>query len=154
MFQHTHIHWFAGQYSFMAICTINGLIMSETAIVIWAAMRGTLINHRWAVASSEPGIAGRKRPTSLSLVNVAAAALLAANSLFAWPYLKTTYGTVRQTLLVADTVQAEYQQAVQDICRRHADITLADLQFAAKNWDFDWDAALLADANQMPGCPS
>jgi hypothetical protein len=155
MFQHTHIHWFVGQYSFMAICTINGLIMSETAIVIWAAMRGTLINHRWAIACFEPGTAGGKRPTSLSLVNVAAAALLlAANSLFAWPYLKTTYGMVRQTILVADTVQTEYQKAVLNICRQHANITLADLQFAAKNWDFDWNAALLADANQMPGCSS
>jgi hypothetical protein len=155
MFQHTHIHWFAGQYSFMAICTINGLIMAETAIVIWAAMRGTPINHRWAVASSEPGTAGGKRLTSLRLVNVTAAALLlAANPLFAWPYLKTTYGMVRQTILVAETVEAEYRKAVQDICRQHADITLADLQFAAKNWNFDWDAALLADANQMPGCSS
>lgn len=153
MFQHTHIHWFVGQYSFMAICTINGLIMSETAIVIWAAMRGTPINRRWAIASSEPGIASSRHPTSL--VNVAAAALLlVANSLFAWPYLKTTYGMVRQTLLIADTVQVEYQKAVQDICRQHSDITLADLQFAARNWDFDWNAGLLADANQMPKCSS
>jgi hypothetical protein len=29
MFQHTHIHHFVGQYSFMAICPIFGLIVSE-----------------------------------------------------------------------------------------------------------------------------
>jgi hypothetical protein len=154
MFQHTHIHWFVGQYSFMAICTINGLIMSETAIIIWAAMRGTPINGRWAVASSKPAAASGKRSISLSPVNVAAVLLLVANSLFAWPYLKTTYGMVNQTILVADTTEAEYQKAVQDICRQHSDITLADLQSAAKNWEFEWNAALLADANQMPKCSS
>jgi hypothetical protein len=155
MFQHTHIHWFAGQYSFMAICAIFGLIISETATTISAAWHGTPIaialpfeQPRSATPGSPPSIAPR-------LASISAAILLAtASSLLVWPYLKKQYGLVRQTVATSQIVEAKYHQAIQDICRTSTEITLADLELAAQAWEIRWYARQLADTNTMPVCPT
>src|SRR5439155_18496427 len=88
------------------------------------------------------------------LVNISAAIiLLTASSLFFWPYLKKQYDLIRQTASISHTVEAKYKQAIQDICRTHVEITLADLQSAAKEWGIDWYANQLAVTNKMPTCP-
>jgi hypothetical protein len=151
MFQHTHIHWFAGQYSFMAICPILGLIVSETATVVSAAWHRTTIYP--CFDPSKSGLPNGGRWTTPHAVNISAAVmLLAACSLFFWPYLKKQHSLIRQTTSIAYTVEEKYQQAIRDICRTKAEITLADLQSAAKEWDIDWYAAQLADTNKMPKC--
>ena len=45
MFQHTHIHHFVGQYSFMAICPIFGLIVSETLSPSGEALQAAAVRH-------------------------------------------------------------------------------------------------------------
>jgi hypothetical protein len=150
MFQHTHIHWFAGQYSFMAICPILGLIVSETVTVFSATWHGTTIYPLFDQSKSD--LPNSERWTRL--VNISAAIiLLAASSLFFWPYLKKQYDLVRQTTSISHTVEAKYKQAIQDICRKNAEITLVNLQLAAKEWGIDWYAKQLADTNKMPTCP-
>jgi hypothetical protein len=152
MFQHTHIHWFAGQYSFMAIGPILGLIVSETATVVSAAWHRTTIYPCFDQSNSD--LPNGRRRIAPNAVNIAAAVvLLAACSLFFWPYLKKQYALIRQTTSISYTVEEKYQQAIRDICRTNAEITLADLQSAAKEWGIDWYAAQLADTNKMPKCP-
>jgi hypothetical protein len=140
MFQHTHIHWFAGQYSFMAICPIVGLIVSETATAVSAA---------WHRATIYPGF--RIDPQSAN--RLAAIVLLTAGALLFLPYFKKQYALIRQTTSVSQAVEARYRQSIEDICRTHAEITLADLESAAREWGIKWYATQLSDTNQMPKCP-
>jgi hypothetical protein len=148
MFQHTYIHWFTGQYSFMAICPIFGLIVSETTTFVRSGLR------RLAAARSVP-LAHPERLLALNCasLHVAAAVLvLTASSLLIWPYLKKTYGLIQETISLSQMVEAKYQQAVQDICRQRSEVTLADLQLAAKDWGFDWHPELIAGTNRLPKC--
>lgn len=153
MFQHTHIHWFAGQYSFMAICSIFGLIMSETTTSVCAAWQGAPVpislpfeQSRSATPGSNPSII----PVFAS--NSVATMLLAASSLLVWPYLKKQHDLVRQTIAISQIAEASYQRAIRDICPTSAKITLADLELAARAWGIDWYARQLADTNTMPAC--
>ncbi|WP_146685964.1 hypothetical protein [Bradyrhizobium canariense] len=138
MFQHTHIHAFVGQYSFMAICPIFGLIISEAVFFTRRSL------HR--VTTS--------RATSVGADLATAALLMAVVWAMIWPYLENTYGLIMQTVEISRTAQAKYATAIQSICRQHPDITLADLESASKDWGFEWIPRLITETNQTPRCSS
>lgn len=146
MFQHTHIHHFTGQYSFMAICPIAGLIAGET---INSAGRALLhLKQRW-IPTRHQGT----RAYFLLALNVAPAILLAVvSSRVILPYLKSTGFLIKQTLAVTSSVEAKYHEAVNEICQHHPEVTHADLERASKSWGIEWRAKQLADTNQLPKC--
>ena len=146
MFQHTHIHHFTGQYSFMAICPIFGLIVSEAII----SVRPLLLSFKRPLTSTGQDSYPRNR----WVMNVAAAVLIAVASFQAIRSLKRTYRLVTETLALSSSVEAKYHQAVKDICAQNSEVTLADLQQASKAWGLEWRAKQLADTNQMPKCRS
>jgi len=147
MFQHTHIHHFTGQYSFMAICPIFGLIVGEAIVSVRSA--SLLFRKPFALASNE-GTDARYRLG----MSVTAAILIVAASVLTIDRLNKTYGLIRQTLALSSSVEAKYHQAVKDICEQRSEVTLTDLQEASKAWGVDWRAKQLADTNQMPKCSS
>jgi hypothetical protein len=134
MFQHTHIHHFVGQYSFMAVCPILGLIVGEA--IIWALRALRLLRERFT-----PYHQGGSANFHLA-INVGAAILMVAVSF------------QMHTLVLSSTVEAKYRQAVSDICRQQSEVTLANLQLASKDWGIEWRAKQLADTNQLPKCSS
>ncbi|WP_454647823.1 hypothetical protein [Bradyrhizobium liaoningense] len=143
MFQHTHIHHFTGQYSFMAICAIAGLIAGET---INAIGRALIFGQHWTPTRDQDTY-------SRFALNVAPAILLAVvSSLAIIPYLRKTDYLIRETLAVTSTVEAKYRDAVKDICRHHPEVTLAELERASSTWGIEWRAKQLADTNQLPKC--
>jgi hypothetical protein len=145
MFQHTHIHHFTGQYSFMAICPIFGLIVNEAIV----SVRSTSLLFSKPFASA--GGAGTDARYRLGM-SVTAVILIVAASFLTIDHLKKTYGLIRQTLSFSSSVEAKYHQAVKDICGRRSEVTLTDLQQASKTWGLEWRAKQLADTNQMPKC--
>ncbi|WP_128925591.1 hypothetical protein [Bradyrhizobium guangxiense] len=143
MFQHTHIHHFTGQYSFMAICSIAGLIAGETINSIGRAL--ALARH-WTRT--------RDQATRTAL-NIALAIVLGVVSSRAIiPYLKNTGSLIKETVVIASTVEAKYRDAVGEICKHHPEITQTDLERASSTWGIDWRAKQLADTNQLPKCPT
>jgi hypothetical protein len=148
MFQHTHIHHFVGQYSFMAICPIAGLIAETTIHSVCRAL--VLAKQRFAPAGNREA-AGHYGNLAASLA--AALLMIVVSAQMARHYLGRTRALLTETVARASTVESKYQQAVNDICRQHTVITLADLQEASKAWGFEWRAKQLADTNQMPKCP-
>jgi hypothetical protein len=144
MFQHTHIHHFTGQYSFMAICPVFGLIVSEAII----SVRPVLLSFKRPFTSTGQD----SYPCNRWAMNVAAAVLIAAAGFQTIRSLKKTYGLVTETLALSSSVEAKYHQAVKDICAQRSEVTLADLQQASKAWGLEWRAKQLADTNQMPKC--
>jgi hypothetical protein len=147
MFQHTHIHHFVGQYSFMAICPIFGLIAGEAIVSARRAL--PLLKKPFASSGNE----GTHASYHL-VMNVVAAILIATASFQTIRYLKKTYGLMAETFALSSIVEAKYRQAVNDICQQHAEITLTDLQLASKAWGLEWRPKQLADTNQMPKCPA
>ncbi|MET0675067.1 MAG: hypothetical protein ABW175_04655 [Bradyrhizobium sp.] len=145
MFQHTHIHHFTGQYSFMAICPIAGLIAGEMIVSAIAIVR--LLRRR--LASGHRVVA---LPLQLPIRSVAAVALILVGSRMLFLYLKTTVVLITQTVALSHSVEAKYQQAVNELCRGRSAITQADLELASKAWGTEWRAKQLADTNQMPTC--
>jgi len=160
MFQHTHIHHFVGQYSFMAICPIFGLIASETLNTFWGALKRISVICVAAVdffaKRFETNIGGRsivvREVGRAAGYFVVAAILVLVTFKMGSPYLKNTYGLIRETTLLSRTVEAKYRVAVQSICQQHSNVTLADLQSASKDWGFEWRPELLAESNRMPKC--
>lgn len=138
MFQHTHIHAFVGQYSFMAICPVFGLIVSEALYFNWRFM-SRIKPATWfgAVTSDLPAIA----------------LLLVAGCAGMWPSLERTYYLVTHTTEISSTVRAEYASTIYAICQQHSEITLADLQHASEHWDFKWNPQLITDTDRTPKCP-
>jgi hypothetical protein len=112
MFQHTFIHTFAGEYSFMAICPIAGLIVSETM---------SFASTTWRRVSAIPGAAtdlsatrsvveNRERAITASRTRWAVAAatfVVVVSSTTVWSYFLNTYSLVRQTQVAARTVEAK-----------------------------------------------
>src|SRR6187401_2107840 len=98
MFQHTHIHHFAGQYSFMAMCPIFGLIVSEAII----SVRPLLLSFKRPLTSTGQDSYPRYR----WVMNVAAAVLIAVTSFQTIRSLKRTYGLVTETLALSSSVEA------------------------------------------------
>jgi len=145
MFQHTHIHHFTGQYSFMAICPIFGLIVNEAIVSVRSV--SLLFRQPFASASDQ----GKDARFRLGM-SITAAFLIVAASILTIDRLKTTYGLIRQTLAFSSSVEAKYLQAVKDICRQRTEVTLTDLQQASKTWGLEWRAKQLADTNQLPKC--
>jgi hypothetical protein len=161
MFQHTHIHHFVGQYSFMAICPIFGLFVSETISLIWTTLcrikqfgfelLGPIGEHSSAaspansmVAYQAAGVVGR----------IAVVALLLFVGWQMIPdYAEYTDTLIKQTVENSRTVETKYSAAIDTICREHSVITLADLQTASKDWGFEWRPQLITGSNQTPKCP-
>ena len=139
VFQHTHIHYFVGQYSFMAICPLFGLIVSEAFFLARRSL------HRATEV---------KRGKSLAADFTAAALLLVLVLATIWPFATNTYRLVSQTADTARTVQAKYAQAVQAICHDHSKVTLESLEEASRNWGFKWLPHLITETNRTPECPS
>jgi hypothetical protein len=145
MFQHTHIHHFVGEYSFMAICPIFGLIAGEA---LSAARRAVpLLKNPFASTGNGHTHAGYRLG-----MNAVAAILIVTASLQTVRSLKRTYGLVAETTALSNSVEAKYRQAVKDICAQRSEVTLPDLQQASKSWGLEWRAKQLADTNQMPKC--
>jgi hypothetical protein len=151
MFQHTHIHHFVGQYSFMAMCPIFGLIVSEG-----------LNSFRRAQASfaSLPGRNDgvdkqtgnfRSRTAVLNLVVAVVMAIAVFKVVYA--FSAHTYSIVRDTVRLARTLEPKYQQAVQSICREKGQVGLSDLEAASKDWGVEWRPSVIADTNRLPRCP-
>jgi hypothetical protein len=136
MFQHTHIHPFVGQYSFMAICPIFGLIVSEMLFFTRRSLRRA---------------ADRSKSVGTELVT--AALLLAALWAMVWPYLQNTYGLIHKTAEIAKTVQMRYAAAIEAICQQHPQITLDELEAASRDWGFAWRPRLITETNRTPTCP-
>lgn len=148
MFQHTHIHHFTGQYSFMAICPIFGLIAGAT---VNSVCRALLLLEKRLESKEYPG-----SQATLALATSVAAAILmgVACSQMIRPYLKNTHALIRQTLVLSSAVEAKYRQAVKDICQNNPVVKLPDLELASKAWGVEWRAKQLADTNQLPRCSS
>jgi hypothetical protein len=157
MFQHTHIHHFAGQYSFMAICPIFGLIVSETARFARGALqRGSAYGPAlFDVFKERSGTKDYERLADLKRARLhiaAAAVVVVAISLMILPYLKKTYGLINETAALSRTVEVKYQEAVRKICQQHSEVTVADLKLASKDWGFEWRPESIADTDRMPKC--
>jgi hypothetical protein len=160
MFQHTHIHHFVGQYSFMAICPIFGLIVSETISFTRDALRraSTVGIELADLAKQRPGMANRESSVVINRARWAAGHIAVAVLLLvvgwkmALPYAKHTYGLLRDTVQISRAVETKYQEAVQTICRKHPEITLADLKAASKDWGFEWRPELITETNRTPKC--
>ena len=146
MFQHTHIHHFTGQYSFMAICPIAGLVAVETINAAARAM--LLVRERWIPARHQDAYAYRTLAREIAPSFLLA--FLGASIMFL--YLKRTGFIIKQTLEITSSVEAKYLAAVRDLCRQRPEIALADLELASKNWGVEWRVKQLADTNQMPKC--
>lgn len=159
MFQHTHIHHFVGQYSFMAICPIFGLMVSETMSSFRRAGRGlAAMLGLWTAKPdlmkkrSMAGQASGKGWPSV-VVNLAVATVMAGVGWkMTYPYAATTYGLIRDTVHKSTVVEAKYRQAVQSICHDKGQVTLTDLQAASKDWGFEWRPSIIADTNRLPRC--
>ena len=145
MFQHTHIHHFVGQYSFMAICPIFGLIVGEAIVAVRRAV--PLLKKPFASAGNEGDLLGYRIATY-----IVAAVLIVTGGRQTIRYLERSYGLVRESVALSSSVEAKYRQAVKDICAGRSEVTLSDLQQASKDWGVDWRAKQLADTNQMPKC--
>lgn len=161
MFQHTHIHWFTGQYSFMAICPIFGLIMSETLPLTLLALRLTSTAGLELIGRTEdiPELASQGNPVPAGRTMwsapriVIAALLLIASWKMVYGYAANTLGLIKETRSIAGTVTAKYRAAVQAICREHPEVTLPELQAASKDWGINWRPELITAMNQAPKCP-
>ena len=138
MFQHTHIHYFVGQYSFMAICPLFGLIVSEAFFLARRSL------HQATEV---------KRGKSLIADFTAAAVLLVLVLATIWPFVGNTYRLINRTDDTARTVQVKYAQAVQAICQNHSKVTLESLEEASQNWGFKWLPHLITETNRTPECP-
>jgi hypothetical protein len=160
MFQHTHIHHFVGQYSFMAICPIFGLIAAQTIHVTVIAVRRLLATLPEWRALLGPGLETDKSGNSELAFRVGSAigtAMVAAVLLkVGWklilPYADFTSALVKDTARISSTVEAKYADAVKAICREHPQVTLQDLQAASKDWGFEWRPQLITETNQTPKC--
>ena len=161
MFQHTHIHPFAGQYSFMAICPIFGLIVSESIFiarraVVRASMVSPTLFHRLVSrkTNTSSGILLRKRSFRSAAADLAMAVLLlTVVSAMIWSYVRNARDLIDQTVETAKAVEIKYQAAIQAICQQHSKITLEDLKLASKDWGIRWLPHLITDTNRTPKCP-
>jgi hypothetical protein len=161
MFQHTHIHVFAGQYSFMAICPIFGLIVSETIFITRRAVaRASMVSPALydRLASPEMKASGGGSMRRMGFASAAAglamaALLLTVVSAAVWSNVRNTRDLIDQTVEVSRAVETKYQAAIQAICQQHAVVTLKDLQAASKDWGFVWLPHLITDTNRTPKCP-
>jgi hypothetical protein len=136
MIQHTTIHHFVGQYAFMAICPIAGLIVGEAIRAIYGA---------WMWIGSSPRLVSWPR------------AIISAFLLFtAWEtalhFEMRTRGLLQESLGLARQAETKYAGAVQAICRVKGVVTLSDLQNSSKAFGFDWRPDLIAGTNRMPNC--
>jgi hypothetical protein len=145
MFQHTHIHHFVGQYSFMAICPIFGLIVGEAIVAVQRAV--LLLKKPFASAGNEDGRVGYRIATY-----IVAAVLIVTGGRQTIRYLERSYGLVKESLALSSSVEAKYHEAVKDLCARRSEVTLSDLEQASQNWGLEWRAKQLADTNQLPKC--
>jgi hypothetical protein len=152
-----HIHHFVGQYSFMAICAIFGLIVSETATFalhqasVVRPVVFDLLKKRRGEEHNDHSMDLKQAKWAVGHILVAVVVVFVSSAMI-WLYLKNTYGLIKQTSELSRTVEAKYNEAVQKICQQHSEITLADLQVASKDWGFDWRPQLIAETNRMPKC--
>lgn len=160
MFQHTYIHHFVGQYSFMAICPIFGLIVSEGLNAFWrarasfASVPGVQAGTTKAEQSQRTDRQVGDRPSQSAILNLVVAvvmAILVGKVVYACG--AHTYAIVRDTVRLTRTLEPKYQQAVQSICREKGQVTLSDLEAASKDWGFEWRPSVIADTNTLPRCP-
>jgi hypothetical protein len=138
MFQHTHIHYFTGQYSFMAICPLFGLIVSEAIFLTRRSLHHAMSVNRRQSATADFTVAALLLGLVLATI---------------WSFAGNTYRLVSQTSDMAQTVQAKYAQAVREICRDHPKVALENLEEASRNWGFKWLPHLIIKTNRTPECP-
>jgi hypothetical protein len=136
MFQHTHIHAFTGQYSFMAICPLVGLIVSETFFLVRRSFQKATVRDKSFASGLTPAVL---------LLGLTLATLV--------PFIGNTYRLIDQTTDAASAVQPKYAQAIQAICRDHSKVTLESLEAASRDWGFKWLPHLITETNRTPECP-
>ncbi len=145
MIQHTHIHWFVGQYSFMAMCPVFGLLMAQTVRLSPAAYRAVVKRLRSRVLVFS--IDREELPDGR-----AAVALLIFGWITATMFVVKTGQLVTEAVALSRKVEVKYAVAVQTACRTHHDVTLNDLQTASADWGFVWRPELITETNQTPRC--
>ena len=97
MFQDTSHDHFAGQYSFMVICPLFGLILAETLVTVWEALKRLFLISEDAGWLGQAGTESRECSVSASqagraVAYTAAAAVVVFASLnMLQPYLQNTY---------------------------------------------------------------
>ncbi len=160
MFQHTHIHHFVGQYSFMAICPIFGLIASETLTTFWEALKRLAILLAAAKRIFDRSSGSQElskylwKAASATRYVITAAVLVLVGSGMLQPYLTHTYDLIKQTVDLSTEVEPKYQEALRTICQDHSEITLPELEAASKDWSFEWRPRLITETNRTPKCPA
>jgi hypothetical protein len=127
MFQHTRIHQFAGQYCFMGLCAMFGLIISTTVSTVY-----TSINQR----------AGRG--IAISIV------LLVASSELVKFSVRSADDEIAETLSKSVQTEKIYSSTVNLICRDYGRVTVDALTKA--DVPLEWRPQYLAESNQLPKC--
>jgi hypothetical protein len=156
MFQHTHIHHFSGQFSFMAVCPIFGLIAAETIATVSTVARLDGIVAAPALGLRNPG--GGMTSIERHMVLGAAAQFAIATLVVAITFMVVSTYATKSAALFQNTVTAyrqiepRYREAIASICGQHGTVTLPDLQSASKDWGIAWQPNLIADTNQLPHC--
>lgn len=137
MFQHTMMHQFSGQYCFMAICPLFGLMISEP------------INL--ALSAWENRSAGN---VALRVSHcLAASFLIYASVRMARNTVNESIDAVKETAKIASIVEAKYAAAIRDICQSgQPAVTLLDLERASSDWGFEWRPQYISEANRLPRC--
>jgi hypothetical protein len=159
MFQHTHIHHFVGQYSFMAICPIFGLIASETFAITWNALKQLPVllaaADRIFLGGGSHELSKGLRGTSSAIGHVMTAAAVSLVSYgMLQPYLARTYDLINETVTSSRVVKVKYRDALRTICQENPEITLPELEAASKDWGFEWRPRLITETNRTPKCPA
>ena len=135
MIQHTHIHWFVGQYSFMAMCPAFGLLMA------WMV--------RLTPAAYRPGVKRIRSRTLAFPLTAKNCPTAVRRSRFD---LRLDHGdnvcrenrpTGPEAVALSRKVEVKYAVAVQGACHAHHDVTLNDLQTASADWGFVWRPELI-----------
>jgi hypothetical protein len=127
MVQHTHIHWFVGQYSFMAICPMFGLLMAQTVRLTPAATRAVMRHVRMRA----PLFARLELPDGRIAVLLVVFGWITASV-----FTVKTGQLIIEAVTLSHTAEVNYAVAVQTICRNHDNVTLDDLQATSTDWGF------------------
>lgn len=134
MFQHTRIHQFAGQYCFMAVCPLFGLIIAE-------AFHG--LGNAVHQLSLKP----------LAIARIAASIVLALVAFrMTLSSVRSATITIGETLELAETISEDYDATVIIACDSHQEITVDLLSTKSKDWGIPWRPEYIAEENEMPAC--
>jgi hypothetical protein len=152
MFQHTHIHHFSGQFSFMAICPIFGLIVAEAIAAALTLLRSVAMVQAPAPEGGGTASTTGRRSFAATQQLVIGALLVVVTAKVAFTHATKTFVLLRNTVTTYRQIEPRYRQTIASICGQHGTVTLSDLQSASKGWGVGWKPELIAETNQLPHC--